>query len=180
MSAEPSKLSLYELTLEGMLIRDALIENEGEITPEIEQRLDALMEAGPERVEAAAMVVRGLEASEAACAAEAERFAKRAQQFRDNAAKLKERMALVLDYAFNGKIRTDKFTLWTQQSADTVSFDVADGHSIDEIQQAEPSLVRVKKELDKIALKERFKNGQPLPPAVQFTTAPGKRYVRIK
>lgn len=180
MSAGHSKLSLYELSVEGAMIRDALLEAEGEITPEIEQRIDALMQAAPERVEAAAMVVRTLEASESACAAEADRFARRAKSLADNAARLKERMAWVVDAAFNGKVRTDKFTVWTQAAPDHVAFDVAEGHSIDEVESADSSLVRIKKELDKIALKEKFKSEQPLPTAVAFSVTPGKRYVRIK
>lgn len=180
MSASHSKLSLYDLSVEGMMIRDALLENEGEITPEIEQRIDALMEAAPERIEAAAMVVRTLEASEAACAAEADRFARRAKSLADNAARLKERMAWVVDAAFNGKVRTDRFTVWTQAAPEHVAFDVAEGHTIDEVESADASLVRVKKDLDKIALKEKFKAGQALPAAISFTRSEGKRYVRIK
>ena len=58
-----TKMSLYDVSLEGMLIEELLTANEGELTPELEQRLDALMKEGPERIEAAAMIVRGMEAS---------------------------------------------------------------------------------------------------------------------
>ena len=180
MSSDRSSMTLYDLSLEGVQINELLYLNEGELTPELEARLDALIQAGPERVEAAAMVVRGLEASADACAAEAQRLAQRATSFHNNASYLKERMAIVLDCAFNGKLKTDKFTVWTQQAPDSVTFDIAEGHTIDEVEQENPALVRVKKELDKIALKEAFKADQPLPHSVTFQTAPGKRYVRIK
>ena len=180
MSASRSNLTLYDLSLEGVQINELLYLNEGELTPELEARLDALIQTGPERVEAAAMVVRGLEASADACAAEAERLAKRAASFHANAAYLKERMTMVLDCAFNGKLKTDKFTVWTQQAADNVSFEVAEGHTIDEVEQANPALVRVKKELDKIALKDAFKADKPLPHSITFQTSPGKRSLRIK
>ena len=180
MSANPSNLSLYDLSLEGLLIRDLLLDSEGELTPELEQRLDALMTVAPERVEAAAMVVRGLEASAAACEAEVERLAKRAQAFQNNAQQLKDRIAAVLDSAFGGKIKTNRFTVWTQQAADHIAFDVAEGFTIDDVQQDSPGLVRVKKELDKRELAERFKEGKALPPAITFERTPGKRYTRIK
>lgn len=180
MPNAPFKPTLYDLSVEGLLIQELLTENEGELTPELEQRLDALMLAGPERVEAAAMVVRGLEANSDACAAEATRLANRANSFRKSADDLKTRIAIVLDCAFGGKIKTDKFTLWTQQAPDHVAFEMGEGHTIDEIEQADPSLVHVKKELNKIALKERFKSGAALPPAIAFTVNAGKRYARIK
>jgi hypothetical protein len=173
-------ISLYELSLEVAMIRDLLEANEGELTPELEERLDALMQAGPERVEAAAMVVLGMEGSAAVCQQESLRLAARAAEFDRQAKQLKERMTMVLDCAFGGKLKTHKFTVWTQQAADHVAFDVAEGHSIEEVEQAAPSLVRVKKELDKIALKERFKSGEPLPTAIAFETHPGKRYTRIR
>jgi len=180
MPAERSDLTLYDLSLEGVQIRDLLVENEGELTPELEARIDALMLAAPEKVEAAAMVVRSLEASAKACEAEVERLGMRARSFERNAQQLKDRIAVVLDCAFNGKIKTDRFTLWTQAAPDHVAFDVAEGHKIEEIERADPSLVRVKKELDKIELGRKFKAGEPLPVAIRFERTPGKRYARIK
>lgn len=175
-----SKPSLYDLSLEGVQIADLLTEREGELTPEIEQRIDALMMAGPERVEAAAIVVRQLEANADACAGEMERLAARAASFHANAQHLKERIAIVLDCAFNGKLKTEKFTAWTQQSADHTGFAVREGHTIEEVEAADPSLVRVKKELDKIALKKKFDRAEALPLAIHFETTAGKRFLRLK
>jgi hypothetical protein len=181
MSNNPSdKLTLYDLSFEGLQIYDLLVENEGELTPELEQRLNAIMQSGPRVVEAAAMVTRSLEASADACANEAQRLAQRASRFHENAKQLKERMTMVVDLAFNGKIKTDKFTIYTQAAADNVIFDVAEGHDIEEILQANPALVRMKLELDKMALKERFKAGEAIPAAITFEVTPGKRSLRIK
>ena len=172
--------SLYDLSFEWVQLRDELEANEGELTPELEARIDAVMAAGPERIEAAAMVCVQLEGSALVCEQEAMRLAARAKSYNDNAKRLKERMAMVLDVAFGGKIKTNRFTVYTQQAADHVAFSVADGHAIDEIEAAEPGLVRVTKELNKLALKDRFKAGEPLPLAVGFQVEPGKRSLRIR
>ena len=175
-----SSMSLYNLTVEGVLIRDIIEAMEGEITPEVEERLDALMKVAPDRIEAAAMVVQGLQGSALVCQQESLRLAERAAALDRNAAYLKERIALVVDNVFGGKIKTHRFTVWTQQSADHTAFDVQEGFTIEDVEKACPYVVRVKKELDKIALKERFKTGAALPPAVHFDTQPGKRFLRIK
>lgn len=180
MSAGNSSISLYNLTVEGVLIRDIIEAMEGEIDPATEERLDALMKVAPERVEAAAMVVQGLQGSALVCQQESLRLAERAAALDRNAAYLKERIAMIVDNVFGGKVKTHRFTVWTSASADHTSFDVREGSSIEDVEKADPSLVRVKKELDKIALKERFKQGAALPPAVSFETHPGKRFLRIK
>lgn len=119
-------MNLYDISLEGLQIADLLIENEGELTPELEARLDELMIAGPERIEAAAMVVRHLEADMLACSQEAQRLAERAASFSRNVASLKRRMTFAVDAAFSGKVKTARFSIWTQKSADTVAFDLAE------------------------------------------------------
>lgn len=181
MSADRSNvLTLYDVSLEGMLIASILEESEGELTPEIEQRIEDLMKAGPQRIEAAAMVVRNLEASAEACEEEVKRLAARAHSFQVNATRLKELMTMAVDSAFNGKVKTAKFTVYTQAAPDHVAFDVVPYCTIEDVEAADPSLVRVKKELDKIALRERWKAGHALPVAIQFEVTPGKRSARIK
>ena len=180
VSNEHSKLTLYDLAFEGVQIYDLLAENEGELTPELETRLDALIAVAPSTVEAAAMVVRSMEASADACLAEAARLTARCNGFNQNAKRLKERMAMVLDCAFNGKIKTDKFTIYTQANGDHISFDLAEGCTIEQVEAAAPWLVRVKKELDKVEIYKRFKANEPLPPAITFETLLGKRSLRIK
>lgn len=175
-----SKPTLYDISLEGLQIADLLTENEGELTPEIEQRIDALMQAGPGRVEAAAMVVRNLEADADACKAEAQRLIERAQSFENNAKRLKDRMTIALDCAFNGKVKTARFTLWTQKAADTVAFDLHEGFTVDMLEEDLPAAVRIKKELDKRALREMYEAGLQLPESVFVEETIGKRYVRIK
>jgi|GEM_PF-7114561 len=175
-----SKLTLYDISLEGMLIADILTENEGELTPELEARLDALMREAPERIEAAAMVVRNIEADAAVCCAEAARLMERAKGFENQAKRLKDRMALAVDAAFNGKVKTARFSIWTQKAADTVAFDLREEFTINMIEQDLPEAVRTKKELNKQALREMYDAGVPLPEAIFVEENQGKRYLRIK
>ena len=157
-----TQLTLYDLSMEGVQIQDLLAENEGELTPELEARIDALMLAGPDKVEAAAMVVRNLESNAAACEVEVMRLAERAKSFHENSRRLKERIAITLDCAFGGKIKTPRFTVYTQSAPEHVAFDVAEGYTIEDVQSDDSTVVRVKKELDKIRLKELFMADQPL------------------
>lgn len=175
-----SSISLYNLTVEGILIRDIIEAMEGEISPEVEERLDALLKVAPERVEAAAMVVQGLQGSALVCQQESLRLAERAAALDRNAAYLKERIAMIVDNVFGGKVKTHRFTVWTQQAADHVAFDIREGCNIEDVERDSPGCVRVKKELDKRELAQRFKEDRPLPPSVTFEKQQGKRYVRIK
>jgi hypothetical protein len=180
MSSEHSSLSLYNLSVEGAELYSIIESMEGELTPEIEARLDELIKVAPERVEAAAMVVQSLQGSASVCQQESMRLAERAAALDKNAQHLKDRMAMIVDNVFGGKVKTNRFTVWTQQSADHVAFDVMEGRTIEDVEKADPSLVRIKKELDKLALKDKFKKGEALPPSVAFTSSQGKRYLRIK
>jgi hypothetical protein len=173
-------LSLYDISVEGLQIADLLTENEGELTPEIEARIDALMQAGPDKMEACAMVLRTIEANTLACKNEAARLAERAQGFENNAKHLKERMTFALDAAFSGKLKTSRFTLWTQKSADTVAFDLREEFTLEMLRQDCPELVKVNLELDKSACKRMREEGSTLPEAIFVEENEGKRYLRIK
>lgn len=170
-------MNLYDLTVEGAEINRILTENEGELTPELEARLDAILGEGKDKVEDAAMVVRSLEASRDACAMEADRLAKRAQSFDKNVDSLKLRILYAVDSAFGGKVKTDKFSIWSQSSADTVQFEVAADADLSKI---DSSVVRTTYALDKMALKAKVQAGEPIPAEVTAIDVPGKRSLRIK
>lgn len=176
MSAGPFN-SLYELSLEGQQIHDLLVLNEGELDAETEARIDRLMQEGPDKVEAAAMVVLSLQGSALVCQQEVLRLQARAQSFDRNAARLKERMAIALDCAFDGKVKTSRFSMWTQKAPDSVAFDLLEKCTVEDLPD---QFVRVKKELNKVALKEAFERGEALPEGVFVDQHEGKRYTRIK
>ncbi len=172
--------SLYDLTSEGLQIFDMLEENLGELTPELEERLDKLMLEGPARIEAAAMVVRTLESNSAACEMEADRLRTRSKAFSEQADRLKKRMTVCLDTAFNGKVKTPLFSVWTQKSADRVVAELVPGVTPEMLAEERPDLVRVKMELDREKCVAERKAGNPLPELLLFEDRPATRYVRIK
>jgi hypothetical protein len=172
--------TLYDLTKEGMEIADMLGETLGELTPELEARLDALMKEGPERIEAAAKVVRMMEADAKACEDEADRLRERSRSFTAQADKLKQRMTFCLDAAFGGKVKTPLFTIWTQKSADRTVAELLPGVTPEMLQSERPDLVRVKVELDRQKCVELFKAHAELPEVLVFEEREGSRSVRIK
>lgn len=173
-------MTLYEVTLEGLQIADLLTQAEGELTPDVEARLDALMKEAPERIEAAAMVVRNLEANASACKSEAARLLERAKSFETQTEKLKERMTYAVDAAFAGKVKTARFTIYTQKNPDTVAVDLLEGFTIEMIAEDCPEVVRVKREVDKRALREMFERGEKLPEGVYVEQQQGTRSLRIR
>lgn len=178
------KSTLYDLSHEGFLIFDMLSDNLGELTPELEARLDKLMLEGPERIEAAAMVVRSLETNAKACEEESDRLRERAKSFEAQADRLKKRMTACLDVAFNGKVKTALFSIWTQKSPDRTVADLVPGITAEMLlKDGYPELVRVKYELDREKCVERYKDDfqrSQLPDLILFEEKEGSRYVRIR
>lgn len=175
--------TLYDLSREGLEIFDMLEDNLGELTPELEARLDKLMLEGPERLEAAAMVVRTLEHNAAACEAEADRLHQRAKALAGQTERLKKRMTLCLDQAFNGKVKTSLFTISTQKTADRTVAELVPGVTPEMLHEERPDLVRVKMELDRVRCVELFKNPETrkqLPELLLFEEREGVRHVRIR
>lgn len=175
--------TLYDLSKEGLEIFDMLEDNLGELTPELEARLDKLMLEGPQRLEAAAMVVRSLEANATACEAEAQRLRERAKAFDAQVGRLKARMTVCLDSAFNGKVKTPLFTIYTQKSADRVVAELVPGVTAEMLHKERPDLVRVKMELDREKCVAEFKDDEKrklLPDLLLFEEKEGTRSVRIR
>jgi hypothetical protein len=93
---------------------------------------------------------------------------------------LESRILGAVDAAFDGKVKTNLFTVWGQTSAETVGFDIAPDADLASIQKAYPEVVRTKYELDKKTLKAMREQGDALPNAVTVIENPGTRYLRIK
>ena len=175
------KSTLYDLSQEGLAIFDMLEDSLGELNTELEERLDWLMLQGPERLEAAAMVVRTLEGNAAACEAEADRLRQRAKTFDAQVDSLKKRMTACLDTAFNGKVKTPLFNLYTQKSADRIVADLIPGVTPEMLHAERPDLVRVKMELNREVVVAAWKAGdRTMPELIVFEEKIGGRSVRIR
>jgi hypothetical protein len=169
-------MKLYDIPIEFSELELALVESTGELSPELEQRFDTFLRAGKDKIEAAAMVVRGFETEAEACQQEAKRLGQRSASLEKNAARLKRLMLCVLDSAFAGKVKTPLFTIWGQTSAACVSFDLAPGVELSSLPE---SCVRVRRELASDAIKQMLKTGESLPEEIIVTLMPGTRYLRI-
>lgn len=175
-----NKPTLYEVGIEGAEIEALLIEGDGELSPELEIRLDAFLASGKDKLDGAAIVVGRLESSAAYCEIQAKRFKERAASFDNNAKALKNRILFAVDVAFAGKVKTDSFTIWGQNSAATVAFDVAPDADLAKLAETNPGIIRTTLSLDKQVLKMKHDAGEELPSAVTVMENPGTRYLRIK
>jgi len=172
--------SLIDVGVEAIAIQNAIVENIGEITPELEAQVDALLAKGADALDAAAWVVRKLMADAEACKEESLRYENRAKSFKSQCDYLKGRMLFALDTAFNGKLKTERNTIWGQTSAPHTAFEVALWADIAKIAETNSVFVHKQYSLDKEALKQYHDAGEPIPAEIQVTELPGKRYLRLK
>lgn len=172
--------TLYSLALDGIEIEQLLFDSVGEITPEIQVKIDALLESGPPMMEAAAAVVRQLQLSAQIAEEESKRLHARAKEFEEQAEKLKSRMAQALEKSFGGKIKTPKWSMWLQKSADRILADLLPGITPEMLYEERPDLVRVKMELDRVKVVAEYKARRPLPELILFEEKEGEKGLRIK
>jgi hypothetical protein len=172
--------TLYSLGLDGIEIEMLLLESLGEITPDIQLKMDALLESGPPMMEAAAAVVRQLELSSQMAEEESKRLHARAKEFEAQRVKLKERMTVALDKSMGGKVKTPKWTIFTKKNADKLIADLVPGVTPEMLHSERPDLVRVKMEFDRVKTLEEYKAGRPLPELILFEHKEGERCTIIK
>lgn len=174
-------MKLYDIPIEAMQIEQELADNFGEITPEIEEAIARFLRDGKDKIEAAAVVVRSLESDAEICRDEARRLTERAGGLEKGSDRLKGMILAAVDLGFGGKVKTEKFTVWGQNAAPSVSFDLAPGADPYVISVQEPWCIRMRDpELDKVALKEAHKAGRPIPAEIVVVEHDGTRFLRIK
>jgi hypothetical protein len=174
-------VKLHEIPIEAADIEAELAENYGELTPEIEHRIAAFLHDGKDKIEAGAVVVKSLEADAAICKQEAQRLMQRAQGLEKGADRLKGLVLYAVDEGFGGKVRTQKYTVWGQNAAAAVSFEIKPGSNIYELASESPWSIRTQDpEIDRLALKEAQKAGVEMPDCIVVTEHVGTRYLRIR
>lgn len=176
-----SKMTLYDVAQEGMVISDILSENDGELTPELEQRIDQLLLLGADKIESAAMVLKQIEADSNACKTEATRLSERSKGFKAQADRLRERIRIAVDAAFDGKVKTPRFTIYTQQNPNTVAFDLAEEFTLEMLSEDHPEFISTELSLNKAALKAAYeRDPSTLPESIFVDARDGKRSLRIR
>lgn len=175
------KLSLYEIPQEAEEIEALLVENYGELTAEVEQRIADFMAAGLDKIEAAAIVVKAIEADAKTCKEEAQRLAGRSSGMERAADRLKGLILTAVDRGFAGKVKTAKFTIYGQSAARHVAFSLKPGSDIYALAAANPDLVRMgQPELNLSALHSAKKAGAELPEEIGVEESDGKRFLQIR
>lgn len=170
-------MRLYEIPTEFAMLEQVLIDNDGELTPELEKSIDEVLRAGKDKIEGAAMVMRGLELEAEVCKSESRRLIERATSLQNNADRLKKLILYALDGAFGGKVKTALLTVWGQTSAPSTSLDLEPGTVLESLPER---FVRVKRELARDELKEALKRGEEIPGEIIVTELPGTRFLRVK
>jgi hypothetical protein len=179
-------MKLYELPmeLEALMLRyeTLLSETVGEVTPEVEkleQEMAEYFAAGQDKVEAAAMVIKNLEADAIAADSESKRLKNRANSIQNNADRLRA-LTLIAVSALGGKVKTPRFTIWKQQSKNTVVYSISPLVDVTEFAEKYPNFSRVNIELDKTAVKEYAKTGAVIPPEIVAEDHPGTDFLQIR
>ncbi|MBE2187272.1 MAG: siphovirus Gp157 family protein [Rhodothermales bacterium] len=88
----PKPLALYEIDRELHELESALIEAGGEITEEVDERFNDLLQMRAEKVAGYVAVIRRLETSADAYASEAQRLSSNARAMQNSADRLKQRL----------------------------------------------------------------------------------------
>lgn len=169
--------SLYDLALEAKLIEDELISGDGELTPELEQRIDALLSEGPDKFDAAASVLRRLKALGEECKAESDRLSARRASFLKAHDGLKHRMLGALLIAFKGKLKTARNTFYVGRSAARRQYECG---QLERLELNAPELVKITKALDTKAAEEWLKKEGDLPAEITVIEVEGTEFLGIR
>jgi hypothetical protein len=152
-------VKLYEIPLAWSSVELALEEAAGELTPDLEARIKALLEGGSDKLEAAMKVCRSLEAQAEVAKTEAQRLQGRAKSFDNQVERLRSLMLPALQ-ALGGKVKTPLFSFFTTTRTN-VLFSMKPGAEIFELP---PRFYRAADpELNKAELKKAEAAGEPLP-----------------
>ena len=173
-------MKLYEIAVEGQLLESLLEETRGELTPEMEARNDHFLAAGKEKIEAPLCVRQRLEREAEVCRLESERLRKRATSLENQRAKLNERVQMAIDFGFQGRIKTARFSAWVQNSVQSYVYSMAPDADLVKFSEQHPDLVRVVHELNKSELNDRVKKGGGEPPEIVVEPQPLTRFLQVR
>ena len=172
--------TLYDLSNEAIQIEQALIDSDGELTEELEGRIDALLIQGSDKMDAAAYMLRRLKALGEECKAESDRLAARRASFLRAHDSLKHRMLGALIVAFAGKLKTAKNTFYIGRSASRTRYECFDDFDLHNLRDKCPELVAEKLSLDTSAIKRWSEEGSSLPSEITVTEVEGAEFLGMR
>jgi hypothetical protein len=164
-------MNLYETSKEIATLHDEIIDAEGELSPELEAKLDALQLAFNDKVSNIGRWTINLIRKEDILKAEIERLEKRQKVFENLRSRLKNYLMLCMQSAEKTKVEFPQFTVSVQRnppSAEVLDEAKVPGQYVKVIQITQ---------LDKKKLLEDLKGGKEIPGA---RLATGKTHLRIR
>lgn len=157
--------NVFFLNPQILSLLEQMEENAGEITPEMQEQMDQVLQATPEALERAGFILLHLDAQIAATKERIDSLRGAKDRMEATKARLREALLPVLEAA-GGKFKGLEFTLSITTSKKE-AFVLAPGHSAFEL---DPKFFRVKEpELVVAELKAAQKAGQ-LPPEIDYAT----------
>jgi hypothetical protein len=143
-------LSLHEITDELTALRNALLESGGEITEEMNERFDELLDAEEDKTEGYIAVIRSMEEQAEAFKREEKRLKKRRKAAANTAESLKERLLASMEVRGQDERETSLGKVKRQRNSSSGTTVFADSEDLP------PALRRVKISADKRAIKEEM------------------------
>lgn len=154
-------LKLYEISDKMQAVADALVENGGEVTPDIAAQLAELEGEFEQKVERCVLYVRNLEMTADAAKQEADRLGLLASSRSAAADSLKQYVKAEMERVGKGRVETALVVARIQKnSTPSVTF-------TGEIGTLPLAYVRITKSLDARSVLEASKAGVPLPDGVK-------------
>lgn len=176
-----NKLTLFNLSAEMAEIENALIDNGGELTPELEKALTFTQEALTRKADDYGAVLQKFTALSEACKAEIDRI-NAIKKTADNSVKnIKERLAWTMDNFQMAKLEGSlhKFSLVKTTSTETDDDLLLAPYRelIAALQERLPAYITVKASISKAELKDTYKDKDVRPEGVTFVE---NKSIRIK
>lgn len=154
--------TLYEINQDYLRLMSEIEENEGEMTPELEQAL-AINEADhAAKLEAYGQIIANYKAEAEACKAEAARLKAKADRAARSAERLKDTIRFFLTATDRRKVAAG---VWSFSLRESVAVEVSDMEILPEGYIRE----KVTREPDKAALKDALNGGAAIPGAELVT-----------
>lgn len=149
-------MKLYEIAAEKRAILDAIEDNEGELTPEMESALNSVDAKLDSKVENILAFARELELESEAFKKESERLQKLSDVSANKAKSMKEYIRREMQMAGSDKIKTEHFSVSLANTAPSVV--------IDELERVPPSLLKAAFSMPFELVPEELKNQASLTP----------------
>lgn len=180
LAEDLTTLPLYRLIEERELVDAWLEASEGELTPELEQRLDALNESIESKVERAGLFLRWIELQEEAARKEAKRLEQRAIRWWQKGEGLRAYLQPLMERRDIRKVEGPRLTIWIQKHPPSVvCADPSAVHAGDLgdlfVERVEvPATVSFRLRRDRVLAE--WKDGKPLPVGVTVDQGTSLRY----